>query len=137
MSSAERTEAIRKAAAGRTREAARRARRAIRELEERGVEVNFATVARAGNVNRDFLYGHAELRSEIEQLRSEQRAALSAMRVGERASDASIRARLRAALDDNQRLREENAQLRQELELAHGTVRELELAKRTGRRAAR
>ncbi|HEU4732082.1 MAG TPA: DUF6262 family protein [Kofleriaceae bacterium] len=137
MSSAERTGAIREAAAERTLDAARRARRAIRELEKRGVEVNFSTVARAGNVNRDFLYSHAELRSEIEQLRSEQRVALSHPRLAERASDASIRARLRAALDDNQRLREENAQLRQELELAHGTVRELELSKRTGRQASR
>ena len=54
-------------------------------------------------------------------------------RVAERASDASIRARLRAALDDNQRLREENARLREELALAHGRARELELDRRVRR----
>ena len=94
--------------------------------------MNFATVSQAANVSRDFLYGHAELRSEIEQLRSDQRAVLASPHVSERASHASLRARLRAAVDDNQRLREENAQLRQELSLAYGTVRELELSKRTG-----
>ena len=134
MGSAERTQAARKAAAERTLGAARRARRAIGELEKRGAEVNFATVAQAANISRDFLYGHAELRSEIEQLRSDQRAVLAPPHVSERASHASLRARLRATLDDNQRLREENAQLRQELALAHGTVRELELSKRTGGR---
>jgi len=132
--SVERTQAIRDAAAGRTLDAAGRARRAIRELDKHGGEVNFAAVAQAANVSRDFLYSHAELRGEIEQLRGERRAALSRPRVSEHASEASIRARLRAALDDNQRLREENAQLREELALAHGSVRELELSHRTGRR---
>jgi hypothetical protein len=134
--STERARSIRDAAAGRTLDAAARARRAIRELDKRGGEVNFAAVAQAANVSRDFLYSHAELRAEIEQLRGERRAAaLSRLHLSERSSDASIRARLRAALEDNQRLREENAQLRQELALAHGSVRELELARRTGRRA--
>jgi hypothetical protein len=132
--SAERTQAIRDAAAGRTLDAAGRARRAIRELDKQGGEVNFATVAQAANVSRDFLYSHAELRGDIEQLRGDRSAALSRPRVSERASDASIRARLTAALEDNHRLREENTQLREELALAHGSVRELELSRRTGRR---
>jgi hypothetical protein len=50
------------------------------------------------------------------------------------ASDESIRHRLRAALDENKRLREGTAALREELALAlaHGRVRELELATRAG-----
>jgi hypothetical protein len=52
---------------------------------------------------------------------------------GQRANDASLRARLRAALDDNQRQREEIARLREELELAHGRERELELDRRVRR----
>ena len=52
------------------------------------------------------------------------------MPVRQRASDASLRARLRAALDEGQRQREEIARLREELALAHGRVRELELDRR-------
>ena len=44
-----------------------------------------------------------------------------------RARDQSLRARLRAALDDNQRQRELIASRREELAIAHGGVRELEL----------
>jgi mRNA-degrading endonuclease RelE of RelBE toxin-antitoxin system len=85
------------------------------------------------NVSRQFLYTNPELRKEIDKLRGEQRNTHSRTVVEERASDASVRKRLRAALGDNQRLREENARLREELAVAHGTVRELQLARRTGR----
>ena len=81
---------------------------------------------------RDFLYGHAELRAAIEQLRGEQHRAPSRLPAHERASEESIRARLRGTLEENKRLRAENAQLRDELALAHGHVRELELAHRRG-----
>jgi osmotically-inducible protein OsmY len=131
--SSERTRAIHQVAAGRSLDAAGRVRRALRELQKRGGEVTFAAVAAAANVSRQYLYTHSELRAEIEQLRGEQRAALSRRPVAERASDESIRTRLRAALEDNQRLRQENTRLREELALAHGSVRELELARRTGR----
>jgi regulator of replication initiation timing len=46
------------------------------------------------------------------------------------ANDESLRARLRGALEENKQLRAENAQLREELALAHGEVRELKLASR-------
>jgi len=48
--------------------------------------------------------------------------------VRERASEESTRVRLRVALGEHKRLREEIASLREELALAHGRVRELELA---------
>jgi hypothetical protein len=123
-------QAIHEAAATRSNDAASRVRRALRELAKRGVEVNFATVAASAGVSRQFLYSHAELRQEIEGLRDQQRSELSRLPVVDRASDASIRSRLRAALDDNQRLREEVARLREEVALAHGRVRELELDRR-------
>ncbi len=124
---------MREASATRSQDAADRVRRALRELAKRGVEVNFATVAATAGVSRQFLYSHAELRAEIERLRDQQRSELSCLPVAERGSDASIRSRLRAALDDNQRLREEVARLREELALAHGRVRELELDRRVRR----
>jgi hypothetical protein len=75
------------------------------------------------------LYSHPGLRGDIEQQRGRQRAP-ARLPIGERAGDESIRVRLRTALDDNKRLREEIAALRDELALAHGRVRELELARR-------
>ena len=58
----ERTHAIGDAPAGRTLDAAGRARRAIRELDRQDGEVKFAAVAHAANVSRVFLYSHAEPR---------------------------------------------------------------------------
>ena len=41
-----------------------------------------------------------------------------------------MRARLRATLEENKRLRDEVAELGEELAIAHGRVREVELARR-------
>jgi len=127
-----RADALRGAATARSQHAEERARRAIRELHGRGVEVNFATVAHTANVGRDFLYRHAELRAAIEQLRGQQQRPPSRLPARERASENSTRARLRGTLEENKRLRAENALLREELALAHGRVRELEHTHRSG-----
>jgi hypothetical protein len=66
-------------------------------------------------------------------LRVAQGAAPGRLPIRQRASDASLRARLRAALDDNKRQRDEIAALRDELAIAHGRVRELELDRRARR----
>jgi hypothetical protein len=122
------------AAARRTLEAEQRVRATLRQLDSQGATVSFAAVAEHARVSRAFLYAHAELRAEIEALRSVQDAGPARLPVRHRASDASVRARLRAALEDNQRQRDELAALREELALAHGRVRELELDRRIGRR---
>jgi hypothetical protein len=121
------------AAAKRTLEAEQRVRSALRELDSEGATVTFAGVAERARVSRAFLYQHAELRSEIEALRAAQAAGPARVPVRQRASDASLRARLRAALDEGQRQREELARLREELALAHGRVRESELDRRLRR----
>jgi hypothetical protein len=120
-------------AAKRTLEAEQRVRSTLRELDRDGATVTFAAVAERARVSRAFLYQHAELRSQIEALRAADAAAPARVPVRERASDASLRARLRAALDEGQRQREELARLREELALAHGRVRELELDRRLRR----
>ena len=74
--------------------------RAVHELSRHATEVKFAAVAAIANVSRQFLYTNPELREEIDKLRGEQRTTLSRTVVEDRASDASIRTRLRAALDD-------------------------------------
>jgi hypothetical protein len=122
------------AAARRTLDAEQRVRSTLRALDADGATVSFAAVAEHARVSRAFLYAHAELRAEIEALRSIDTAAPARLPVRQRASDTSLRARLRAALDENQRQRDELAALREELALAHGRVRELELDRRVGRR---
>ncbi len=122
------------AAARRTLDAEQRVRATLRQLDTDGAAVSFAEVAEHARVSRAFLYAHSELRAEIEALRSLQGTEPARLPVRQRASDSSLRARLRAALDENQRQRAEIAALREQLALAHGRVRELELDRRLGRR---
>jgi hypothetical protein len=113
--------------ARRTLDAEQRVQSALRELDSEGAAVTFAVVAKRAGVSRVFLYEHAKLRAEIEALRSTQATVPARLPVRQRASDASLRARLRAALDEGQRQREEIARMREELALAHRRVRELGL----------
>ncbi len=131
--SAEPVRPLANAAARRTLDAEQRVPKAVLAFDRDGATVMFAAVAGRARVSRAFLYQHVELRAEIEALRTAQAHAPAPLPVHHRASDASLRARLRAALDDSQRQREEIARLREELALAHGRVRELELDRRVRR----
>jgi predicted RNase H-like nuclease (RuvC/YqgF family) len=128
--SGRRADALGRAAAARSLSAEQRARRALAELDRRGTAITFQAVANEAGVSARFLYGHADLRATIEQLRNEQHRAPSRLPRHQRASEQSVRARLRGMLNENKRLRAENAQLRDELAVAHGEVRELKLARR-------
>ncbi len=120
------------AAAKRSLDAEHRVHSALRELDREGATATFAAVAARARVSRAFLYAHADFRAEIEALRVAH-AGTPTRPARHRASDASLRARLRVALDDSQRQREEIVRLREELALAHGRVRELELDRRARR----
>lgn len=128
--STEQPTGLRAAAATRSAGAAERARRALTDLHKHGDTITFASVAARANVSRQFLYTHTDLCAEIERLRNKPQPP-ARLPSRERASEESVRTRLRAALDENKRLREEILQLRDELALTHGHVRELELAQRT------
>lgn len=128
--SGRRSQALRGAAAARSLAAEQRAHHAILELDRRGEPITFLAVATEARVSARYLYGHPQLRATIEQLRDDQRRAPSNLPIRERPSEESIRARLRSTLEENKRLRSENAQLRDELALAHGHIRELKLTKR-------
>ena len=128
--SAETGNGLRAAAAARTLGATERARRALVELHKRAETITFAAVAVRANVSRQFLYTHPDLRPEIERLPGEPQPP-ARLPPRERASDESVQTRLRVALDENKRLRDENADLRDELARAYGRVRELEVAQRT------
>ncbi len=128
--SAQRSQALHSAAAARSVAAEQRARHAVAELNRRGQPITFLAVASEAGVSARYLYAQPQLRATIEQLREEQHSTPSRTRRQPRASDESIRARLRGTLEENKQLRAENAQLRDELALAHGEIRELKLANR-------
>jgi Family of unknown function (DUF6262) len=125
-----RSKALRSAAAARSVAAEQRAQHAITELDRRGQTITFLAVAAEAGVSARYLYAHPQLRATIQQLRDEQHSTPSRPPGRPRANDESIRARLRGALEENKQLRAENAQLRDELALAHGHIRELKLATR-------
>ena len=128
--SGRRAEALRTSAAARSLSAEQRAQRALLELDRHGAAITFKAVAEHAGVSARFLYGHAKLRAAIEQLRDEQHHTPSPISASQPGPEASVRARLRGMLEENKRLRAENAQLRDELALAHGHIRELKQARR-------
>jgi hypothetical protein len=95
---------------------------ALREIDRAGVPVTFAGVAKAAGISRSWLYTQPDIRGQIRRLRQEANAAGSAGGVpaAQRATDASLRARLTTTLDRNKQLAEENARLRRQLARALG-----------------
>ena len=90
-------------------------------LEEAGDPVTVALVAREARVSRSWLYT-SDFADRVRQLR--QKVPIPRTPSPRHiASDDSVRARLKDALDDNRRLREENRDLRHQLEIALGAQR--------------
>ena len=103
-----------------------RAVQALRELDRAGVPVTFAGVAKAAGISRSWLYTQPDISSQIRRLRKETaNAAGSAggIPAAQRATNASLGARLAAALDRNKQLADENARLRRQLAHALGGQR--------------
>jgi Family of unknown function (DUF6262) len=102
-----------------------RAVQALRELDRSGNTVTFAGVARAAGVSRSWLYTQPDISSQIRRLRQHANGARSASAIpaGQRPTDASLRARLTAALDRNKQLADDNARLRRQLARAFGDQR--------------
>jgi len=98
---------------------------ALRELDRAGTAVTFEKVARDAGVSRSWLYTEPDIRTEIERLRdATRRTTTTQIPASQRASDASLRARLDAALERNRKLAEENQRLRRQLAHALGEGRE-------------
>jgi hypothetical protein len=93
-----------------------RALQALRELDRAGTPVTFAGVAQAAGVSRSWLYTQPDISSHIRRLRQSGNA-------GQRSTEASLRARLAAALDRNKQLADDNARLRRQLARALGDQR--------------
>ena len=97
---------------------------ALRELDRAGTPVTFAGVAQAAGISRSWLYTQPDISGQIRRLREKTDGAGSAaIPAGQRATGASLRARLTATLDRNKQLAEENARLRRQLARALGDQR--------------
>ena len=97
---------------------------ALRELDRAGGVINFQAVARAAGVSRQWLYQQADLRREIQQLRTTSANTAPTVPARQRATEASLRQRIRSLLDENNRLRGESDGLRAELAVAYGEQRD-------------
>lgn len=96
----------------------------LRELDHAGTPVTFEAVARTAGVSRSWLYAHPDIRAEIERLRDATRRAPSPpIPAGQRASDASLLARLETTLERNRKLTADNQHLRRRLAQALGQRR--------------
>jgi len=122
VSRADNTLHLRRAAADRRAAATRRTIAAIEEFDRIGASVTVAGVASAARVSRSWLYDQPDLLAATIRLR--QRIS-SATRVptAQRATDESVRQRLDAARAEIERLRTENATLRDQVARTLGQQR--------------
>ena len=112
-----------------------RALRALRRLDDTGTAVTFEAVAREAAVSRSWLYGQADLRAEIEMLRTRtQSPSSSPTPQRQAATDASLLRRLEAATERLRQLEEDNRQLREALAEALGTARTARVTGKISRR---
>ena len=101
-----------------------RARRALRELDDRGRAITFQAVAPHAGVSRQWLYQQPELRKEIERLRARSVGdAPPRVPDAQQATAASLRQRNRLPLAENRSLREQVRELKAELAIAYGQRR--------------
>jgi hypothetical protein len=97
---------------------------ALRELDRAGMPVTFAAVANRADISRSWLYNQPDLQAEIRRLREATRQAPGPpVPAHQRATDASLLARLHAAHENNRKLAEENQRLRRQLAQALGEQR--------------
>ena len=112
-----------------------RALRALRRLDDTGTAVTFEAVAREAAVSRSWLYGQADLRAEIQMLRTRtQSPSSSPTPQRQAATDASLLRRLEAATERLRQLEEDNRQLREALAEALGTARTARVTGKISRR---
>ena len=113
-------------AAARRREITRaKALQALHELDRAGTPITFEVVARTAAVSRSWLYAQTDIRAEIHRLRAAtQHTPTPPIPAGQRASEASLRARLQATIERNRALAEENQRLRRQLAQALGERRQ-------------
>lgn len=125
---------LRRAAAAKSAAAKARAEQGIRDLVHRGDPITFRGLAQTAGVSLDFLYRTPEIRSRVEQLRTQQRTAPppQATHAGPDQPSSVVRTLTAQLAELKRRHREEVQALKAALETAHGE--NLELRRRLGHR---
>ena len=119
-----RTDPLSEAAARRHQLTRSRAVQALRELDRTGTTITFAAVAQAAGISRSWLYTQPDIAGQIRRLRGQTaNATRTGVPANQQATDASLRARLSAALERNRQLADDNARLRRQLARALGDQR--------------
>lgn len=123
MSRADNTAHLRQAVADRRDSATRRTAAVIAEFDRTGAVVNVAGVANAAGVSRSWLYEQPDLLAAVTQLRERSINHAVSIPSAQRATDESIRRRLDIATAEIERLRTENAALRDQVARTLGEQR--------------
>ena len=117
------TEGLRASAREKSAATRRRAEEAIDLLVSQGQPVTFKRVAETAGCSTAWLYGQDDLKERVSDLRSWRVPAPKiTLPPCERASDASKDVVITALRKANRELREENATLRRQLEVAYGEL---------------
>lgn len=102
---------------------------AIRKLNGAGGPVTVVGVAAQAGVDRSYIYHHPDLLEEIRALRVTTPATLAPRPAQDRATIASLQARLSSAHEEIARLKAENRKLREQLAIALGDAWDAELTR--------
>ncbi len=113
MTRADNTINLLRAAADKRDSATRRTVAVIGEFARTGAHVSVAVVAHSAGVSRSWIYEQPDLLADINRLR--ERTSPVPIPTAQRATDASTRQRLDAARAEIERLRTENATLREQV----------------------
>ena len=109
---------------------------AVRRLDRAGQPVTVAGVAALAGVDRSYIYDHPDLLEEIRALRSATPVKLAPRPAADRATLASLQARLAGAHEEIARLKAENSKLRDSLAIALGDGWDAELSGMRGAAAS-
>ena len=124
MSVKRNTEAVTHLAAEKSETARQRTREALHLLQRQGKPINFATISKAANVSKTFLYDprHADLAEEIRRLRNQPLQRASAAQPSKRKSETAKDAQLARLKDRVQKLEQQVRALQLENELLYGRL---------------
>lgn len=126
----DRTERLRAAAARKSEDAQSRARRALVALENRGLPINFNSVALEAKVSKGFLYANNDLRRQITERRRQPAPRIDPSPNASRSGETSAAVRLAVAAQIHRQLRAENEQLRAENSALRGDLLALQRERR-------
>jgi hypothetical protein len=124
MSVKRNTQTVTRLAAEKSEQARQRTREALHLLQKQGKPINFATISKAADVSKTFLYDprHADLAEEIRRLRNQPLQRASAVQSSKRKSETAKDAQLARLKERVQKLEQQVRALQQENELLYGRL---------------